>query len=138
MKDAYTTSWLPAGEQRYFNQDMACKYGLNEAIFITQLHYWLKKATCRRIKGTPWHYDTVDAWQKQLPFFSKRTLERIISALIKEKLIKVCQVNKRKGDRTNWYTLNIKKLESDCKQYMAKAIEQAELEGAEVLDSVGF
>jgi hypothetical protein len=138
MSYDYATSWLPVGQQRIFNVDLAAKYGLNESIFILQLNHWLIKTKCIRIKGTPWHYDTVDAWQKQLPFFSKRTVERIISSLIKEKLIKVCQINKRKGDRTNWYTLNLKKLNEDCKKYMENAIKEAELEGAEVIDSVGF
>ena len=61
---------------------LAVKIGLNEAIFLQQLHYWLKKSEYI-IDDKKWIYNTYEEWQKQLPFFCIRTLKTIVAHLIK-------------------------------------------------------
>lgn len=46
---------------------LATKIGLNEAIFIQQLHYWLNRST-NYIDNRIWVYNTIDDWHKQFPF----------------------------------------------------------------------
>ena len=89
---------------------LAGSIGLNEAIVLQQIHFWISKE--RHLKdGKYWVYNTYDGWVKQFPFWSKSTVIRIINRLEKEGLITVDNFNKMKADQTKWYTINYNKLE---------------------------
>lgn len=90
---------------------LAVKIGLNEAIFLQQLHYWLEKAT-NIIDGKRWVYNTFNEWQKQFPFWSVATIKRTISSLENKKLIIAANYNKMSIDRTKWYTIDYLTLEN--------------------------
>lgn len=89
---------------------LATKIGLNEAIFIQQLHYWLNRST-NYIDNRIWVYNTIDDWHKQFPFWSITTIRRIITSLEKKKLIITANYNKINIDRTKWYTINYSALD---------------------------
>lgn len=84
---------------------LAEKIGLNEAIFLQQLHYRLEHAKYE-IDGHRWVYNTVNDWSKQFPFWSQRTLARTISSLEKRKLVLTGNYNRKGFDRTKWYTID--------------------------------
>ena len=44
--------------------ELACKIGLNEAIILQQLNYWINKST-KTYDGKQWVYNTYNDWQKQ-------------------------------------------------------------------------
>jgi hypothetical protein len=90
---------------------LAEKVGLNEGIVLQQLHYWLLDSKNIR-DGHKWVYNTYEDWQKQFPFWSVRTLKRIITGLETEELIITGNYNKLKIDRTKWYRINKEKLDS--------------------------
>ena len=85
---------------------LAARIGLNNAIFVQQLHYWLLKSK-NVYEEKLWVYKTLDEWIEQdFPFMSKSTLKRTISDLKKRDLIVTKTFNKMKIDKTNWYTIN--------------------------------
>ena len=84
---------------------LAKELGLNEALFLQQLNYWIERST-KKIDGKYWIYNTIEAWHKQFPFWSISTIKRIISNLEKKKLIITGNFNKISMDRTKWYTIN--------------------------------
>ena len=90
---------------------LATKIGLNEAIIIQQLHYWLLKSEhVHDLKK--WIYNTYEDWQRQFPFWSIDTIKRIFIGLEKNGLIlSEKKFNKIKIDRTKWYSINYEKLE---------------------------
>ncbi|WP_342772322.1 DnaD domain protein [Robertmurraya yapensis] len=90
---------------------LAKSIGLNEAIFLQQIHYWLQRSN-HVISGRKWIYNSYPDWEKQFPFWSKRTLIRIIKSLDDQGLITIGQYNKYKVDKTNWYTINYEKVYS--------------------------
>jgi hypothetical protein len=90
---------------------LAGKVGLNESIVLQQLHYWLLDSKNIR-DGFKWVYNTYEDWQKQFPFWSVRTLKRIITGLETDGLIITGNYNKLKIDRTKWYRINNEKLDS--------------------------
>jgi hypothetical protein len=45
---------------------LAAKIGLNEAVVLQQIHYWLGISK-HNIEGRTWVYNTYEEWQKQLP-----------------------------------------------------------------------
>mgnify|MGYP000945594715 CR=1 FL=1 len=89
---------------------LATKIGLNEAIFIQQLHYWLKDSKNVR-DGRKWVYNTHEEWQEQFPFWSISTIRRTITKLEKANLIIVSNYNKMAIDKTKWYRINYDLLE---------------------------
>jgi DnaA-like protein len=86
---------------------LATKVGLNEAIILQQIHYWLDPGINRNFReGVHWAYNTYKEWQKQFPFFSTRTIQRTIQSLEKNNLLIVRNFNKNQLDKTKWYTIN--------------------------------
>ena len=85
---------------------LATLVGLNEAIFLQQLHYWLTRSGKER-DGRLWVYNTYDEWREQLPFWSRATLRRIVNGLEERGLvISTDAYNASKVDRTKWYTID--------------------------------
>ena len=83
---------------------LAVAIGLNEAIFIQQLHYWLQRATTEAL-GCKWVYNTNGQWKEQFPFWSDNTIRRTIESLREKKLISTVKLNANKHDQTLFYTI---------------------------------
>ncbi len=95
-----------------FQRGLAVALGVNEAIFLQQLHYWLMRSQNER-DGRWWVYNTLDAWVREFPFWSAPTIRRIIAKL--EELAVVlssAEYNTSWADRTKWYTIDYARLEA--------------------------
>lgn len=88
---------------------LAKEIGLEEAIFLQQVHYWLG-ATKHHHDERFWIYNTYEEWHEQMPFVSIRKLKRIVKKLEELNLIIKGNFNKMKFDKTNWYTINYETL----------------------------
>lgn len=94
---------------------LATCIGLNESIVLQQIHYWIKQneKNNRNFKGDHyWTYNTFEEWAKQFPFWSMPTIKRIFKKLEDGDLLLVGYYNKKSYDRTKWYRINYKSLES--------------------------
>lgn len=84
--------------------------GLNEAIFLQQLHFLTLPQ--RLVDGRRYYSTTVENWLTTFKFWSKRTVERIITSLRNQDLIDTTDAfNKDPEDRTLWYAVNYAALE---------------------------
>ena len=93
------------------NPDLAVEIGLNEAIILQQIHYWVsKKNVGIERDGCRWIYNTHEQWQKQFPFLSQATIKRCLNKLRKLGLVSVQQFNKNKHDWTNFYSVNYEQI----------------------------
>lgn len=89
------------------NPDLAYSIGLNEAIALQQVNYWLKETTSGLERdGVRWIYNTNEQWLEQFPFWSESTLKRAFTRLKQLGVLKVEQLNKSQRDMTNYYTIN--------------------------------
>ncbi len=88
---------------------LAVAIGLNEAIVLQQIHYWLQRSTNER-DGRCWVYNSVKEWQAQFPFFSNATLRRTLESLEKQGLIVTAKHNRAAFDRTKWYAIDYEAL----------------------------
>jgi len=90
---------------------LAAVIGLNEAIILQQVHYWLDpRINKNQINGSYWVYNTYNQWAKQFPFWSEITIRRTIKNLEKSKLLISEDYNKNSYLRLKWYTINYKEL----------------------------
>lgn len=89
---------------------LAAKIGLNEAIILQQIHYWLRISKNIR-DGFTWVYKSYPEWKDEFPFWSESTIKRTITSLEKQEvIISTSKYNKMKIDRTKWYRINYEKL----------------------------
>ena len=95
--------------------------GVNEAIIVQQIHYWLninEKAKINFHKGKYWTYNTYENWQKtNFRFLSVSTLKRIFKKLVTKGILITDNFNKAKYDRTLWVTINYEKLDELLSKY---------------------
>lgn len=96
------------------NPKLAKLIGLNEAIILQQIHYWIDNKGCKGVhsKGRKWIYNTVSQWQEQFPFLSPSTIKRTMLELRNLDLIFVEQLSENGRDTTNYYSVNYEKLDS--------------------------
>ena len=94
---------------------LAKEVGLNESIMLQQMHYWLLKST-HEFNQEHWFYKTLEEWQLEFPFWSTMTIRRILGNLEKKELVKVGNFNKKKFDKTKWYTINYERVNRRCVQ----------------------
>jgi len=104
---------------------LAMEIGLDDALFLQQLHYWLRKSKHEH-DGERWIYNTFAEWQAQFPFWSLRTMQRIAGRLVKKGLIKVHKFNKQNWDRTNWYAIDYEAVHKLVENTPAKIIQMSE------------
>jgi uncharacterized phage protein (TIGR02220 family) len=89
---------------------LAVKIGLNEAVVLQQIHYWLGVSK-HKIKGRSWVYNTYEEWQKQLSFWSVSTIKRTIHSLEMSGYLLSDNFNEMKMDKTKWYSIDYDKLQ---------------------------
>lgn len=91
--------------------ELAVLIGLNEAIVLQQLHYWVGKYQ-RDIPKREYIYNTLEQWHIQFPFWSTRTIRRTLKSLVNQDLVRITKGNKRFCDHTNWYTINYEAIDN--------------------------
>ncbi|WP_315443541.1 hypothetical protein [uncultured Selenomonas sp.] len=86
--------------------NLAVLIGLNEAIFLQQLQYWISREAgfCDQY-GRRWIYNTVKQWHVQFPFWSESTIKRIIKSLEDQKAM-LSTVIGNSYNKTKAYTVN--------------------------------
>lgn len=87
--------------------ELAVRLGLNEALLLQQVQYWLSETTSGvEYEGRRWIYNTIEEWRVQFPYFSESTIKRGFNNLKKFGVLNIEQINKRTHDRTNYYSIN--------------------------------
>lgn len=88
---------------------LAVAVGVNEAIFLQQLHYLMNcEDKGRVINGQKWIHNTITEWQEHnFPFWDEGVIKRTIKNLENDGLVISSPAhNKLNIDRTKWYTIN--------------------------------
>lgn len=105
-------SWLYSKHPLVIDTDLATVIGLNEAIVLQQMNYWLHSKSAKFIDDRYWVYNTYEQWQKDnFPFWSLNTVKRTFTKLRKENLVLAANYNKAGFDKTKWYSINQEELD---------------------------
>lgn len=89
-----------------FKVALAKELGLEEAIFVHNLYYWIKENEVNNrnfIDGRFWTYNSQKAYADWFPYLSAAQIKRIINSLIKQGIILKGNYNENQYDRTSWY-----------------------------------
>lgn len=91
-----------------FNDNIAKKYGITEAIILNKMVFYIEKNIANRkkfIDGNYWIYNSKKAWLELLPYMTEHSLKTALNNLIKKGAIKTGRYNKINYDRTLWYSI---------------------------------
>lgn len=90
----------------YFCPLEAEALGLNEAIVVARLRFWLSR-TKHIFGGRPWVYNTYLEWQRQFPFWSVFTVKAVFRRLEQLGVLESTQhFNTSRWYKRKWYTLD--------------------------------
>lgn len=95
---------------------LAQVFGLNGAIVLQQLHYWINKNGKDR-DGHRWIYNSISDWHEQFPFFGVNTIRRILDGLTASKAVIKGDYNKNGFDKTSWWAIDYECLEAIVKNH---------------------
>lgn len=91
-----------------FDVDIAIKYGVNVAILLEYLNFWISKNKANEkhfYDGTYWTYNSIKAFHDLFPYLSERQIMNTLNKMCELGLIKKGNYNKSSYDRTCWYAL---------------------------------
>lgn len=92
-----------------FNVQLAEKYGVEEAVLLNHLYFWIQHNSANKQHfhdGRYWTYNSAQAFTEIFPFWSRQKIDRIVQKLREEGAIIVDNFNDDKRDRTRWFTLS--------------------------------
>jgi hypothetical protein len=97
--------------QYSFDVQEACDYGINEAILIWNLRFWIIKNKANNKHQYPgedgiirtWTYNTSKAFVQLFPFWSEDQIDRLIKKMISKEIIIKGNFNQNAYDRTSWF-----------------------------------
>ena len=92
---------------------LAKAIGLNEAIVLQQIQYWIALEQGIVKDGRRWVYNTVEEWRKQFPFWSTDTIQRTLQSLRDKNLVDAQKLSSDKWKHTLYYSINYNNLQ-DC------------------------
>ncbi len=97
--------------RRFYDDEIATLFGLNEAILLNDFAYWIRKNRENGAAfhdGRYWTYSTANELCKRFPFWSERTIRRAIGRLVAGGYIDKGHFSPGGSDRTTWYTITEK------------------------------
>ena len=101
---------------------LAMAVGVDGAIVLQQLHYYLLNPKCgREHQGHRWIYNTYEQWQAHdFPFWSVRTIRRLFRQLERKRLVLACQPEGR-ANRRKYYRIDHERLDKIVGAGLARA-----------------
>ena len=91
-----------------FDPNIAKKYGVDEAVMLENIYFWVQKNEANNkhfYDVNYWTYNSIQAFVKQFPFWTNRQIDRILKNLEKNGAIITGNYNKSPYDRTKWYAV---------------------------------
>ena len=90
-----------------FHTQFAMLYGVNAAILLSNICYWIEKNIKNNkhfYNGRYWTYNSVQAFFECFPYLTKGQINTALKNLRKVGALLIGNYNKKKYDRTTWYS----------------------------------
>lgn len=98
-------------ETHFFDVHIAKLYGVNCAVVLQNIYYWIKKNEANGTNfydGTYWTYNSTKAFKELFPYLTQKQIETALKKLRDEGIIITGNYNALKYDRTLWYAITQK------------------------------
>ena len=97
--------------KHFFDVEIAKQLGINSAILLENLYFWIKKNEANKkhhYDGKYWTYNSVEAFTKLFPYFTYDSIRYSLEKLEKAGYIITGNYNQMPMDKTKWYALTEK------------------------------
>lgn len=94
-----------------FDPLIAAKFGVNPAILLYNINYWIEKNKANKkhfYDGNYWTYNSMEAFSSLFPYMTTRQVDYALKKLLDEGIIIKGNYNKSSYDRTLWYAITEK------------------------------
>ena len=94
-----------------FDTDVAERYGVNAAIILQNIGYWIKQNEANRTNfydGNYWTFNSQKAYGELFPYLTAKQIRTAFEKLIADGVLITGNYNKMAYDRTLWYALTEK------------------------------
>lgn len=94
--------------EHHFNIDIAKDFGIEEAIILHSIFFWLSKNASNNkhfYDGLYWFYNSKKAFVEMFPYMNETKISRSIKKLEEKGIVVKGNYSKDKWDKTNWYAL---------------------------------
>lgn len=91
-----------------FDVEIAKKYGINAAVLLKNIYFWIEKNRANGkhcYDGYYWTYNSKKAFAELFPYMNERQIDYALKKLINDGIIITGNYNENKYDRTNWYAI---------------------------------
>lgn len=108
-----------------FSTEDATKYGVDGAIMLHHLRYWVAKneANDKNFhEGSHWTYNSTTAFSVLFPFWTARKIGRLLQKLEDEGIIRSGNFNNKRYDRTKWFTISDKTICQKGEMHLTKTV----------------
>lgn len=105
--------------EHHFNIEIATEYGVEEAIFLHNIFFWIAKNAANEKHfhdGLYWFYNSKKAFVELFPYMNEPKITRVIKNLEDAELIVKGNFSEDKWNKTNWYALTKQGLEYMCEK----------------------
>lgn len=111
---------LAGGSPLLVSPMMAFLLGMNEAILVQQIHYYIEinqKAERNYHDGRYWTYNSYTEWRRTCFYFwSESTMIRTFKSLEKDGILLTGNYSQYPGDRRRWYSIDYDRLDMVLKR----------------------
>lgn len=118
--------------EHQFCVELASKYGIEEAIIIQNLYFWIKKNVaneCNFYDGRYWTYNSSKAFSVLFPYMNESKIYRVLKSLEQQEFIVKGNYNETKYIRTTWYSFSDKAIsELNALKYDVKGFVKSNLQ----------
>lgn len=94
-----------------FDIEIAQVYGIEAAIILKHLHFWIQKNEANDdnyFEGKYWTYNSIKAFADLFPYMTEKKIRSTLIKMEDQELIVTGNFNKSQYDRTKWYALTDK------------------------------
>lgn len=94
-----------------FDIEIAQDYGIETAIILKHLYFWIEKNKANDdnyFEGKYWTYNSVKAFSDLFPYMTEKKIRSTLIKMEDDELIITGNFNKSQYDRTKWYALTDK------------------------------
>lgn len=94
-----------------FQTEIATEYGVNAAIILENIYYWIAKNKANGVhfhEGYYWTYNSVKAFGELFPYMGSKAIRNALKTLEENEVIIAGDFNKVPYDRTKWYAITEK------------------------------
>lgn len=109
----------------HFDIEEACKHGVDAAIILSNLRFWLAKNYANKTnihEGYVWTYNSARAFSELFPYWTANKIQKLLKKMELDGIIISGNFNKAGYDRKKWYTTSEFKIQPNGSMDLAKLL----------------